>query len=113
MVIVGGLKGKIRALTSRLSQQPPMVALIRLHQIMRGWSNYFRHAVCKHTMDSLGTFVWWRVIRWWMTLHRWRWKNVRRRLTDHTGRGRRPSADGIELFNIAKVPRPDTGTEAA
>jgi len=27
-----------------------------------------------------------------------------RHLTDHTGRWRRPSADGIELFNIAPVP---------
>jgi Group II intron, maturase-specific domain len=100
---IRSLKGKIRALTSRLSQQPPRVALIRLNQIMRGWSHYFRHAVCKHTMDSFETFVWWWVIRWWMKLHRWRWKEVRRRLTDHTGRWRRPSADGIELFNIAKV----------
>jgi hypothetical protein len=23
-------------------------------QIMRGWANYFRHAVCKHTLDYLG-----------------------------------------------------------
>ncbi len=101
---IRSVKDKIRALTSRLSQHPPRVALIRLNQIMRGWSNYFKHAVCKHTMDSLETFVWWRVIRWWMKLHRWRWTDVRRRLTDHTGRWRRPSADGIELFNIAKVP---------
>jgi RNA-directed DNA polymerase len=101
---IRSLKDKVRALTSRLSQQPPRAVLIRLNQIMRGWSNYFKHAVCKHTMDSLENFVWWRVIRWWMKLHRWKWTDVRRRLTDHTGRWRRPSADGIELFNIAKVP---------
>jgi RNA-directed DNA polymerase len=35
---------------------------------------------------------------------RWHWKDVRRRLTDHAGRWRRPSADGNELFNIAAVP---------
>ena len=29
----------------------------------------------------------------------------RRHLTDRTGRWHRPSADGIELFNIATVPR--------
>jgi RNA-directed DNA polymerase len=101
---VRSVKAKVRALTSRLSQQNPRDVLIRLNQIMRGWANYFKHAVCKHTMDSLENFVWWRVIRWWMKLHRWRWKDVRRRLTDHTGRWRRPSADGIELFNIASVP---------
>ena len=48
-------KDKVRALTSRLSQQPPRNMLIRLNQIMRGWSNYFRHAVAKHTMSSLET----------------------------------------------------------
>jgi RNA-directed DNA polymerase len=31
--------------------------LIRLNQIMRGWANYFRHAVCKHTLDALDTFA--------------------------------------------------------
>ena len=101
---VRSLKDKVRALTNRLSQQPPRDVLIRLNQIMRGWSNYFKHAVCKHIMDSLETFVWRRVVHWWKKLHRWRWKDIRRHLTDHTGRWRRPSADGIELFNLAKVP---------
>jgi Group II intron, maturase-specific domain len=45
----GSLKDKIRACTHRTSQQPPRDALIRLNQIMRGWANYFKHAVCKHT----------------------------------------------------------------
>jgi RNA-directed DNA polymerase len=43
---IRSVKDKVRALTSRLSQQPPRVVLIRLNQIMRGWSNYFKHAVC-------------------------------------------------------------------
>src|SRR5215203_5119358 len=30
----------------------------RLNQIMRRWANYFKHAVCKHTLDSLENFVW-------------------------------------------------------
>jgi hypothetical protein len=41
---------------------------------------------------------------WWRKLHRWKWKDVRRRLTGPNGRWARPSADGIELFNIASVP---------
>jgi RNA-directed DNA polymerase len=101
---IRSLKEKIRALTNRTSQQDPRTVLIRLNQIMRGWANYFKHAVCKNTLRSLENFVWRRVIRWWTALHRWKWKDVRRRLTDHTGRWRRPSADGIELFNIASVP---------
>jgi len=101
---IRSLKDKIRALTRRTSQQPPRDALIRLNQIMRGWANYFKHAVCKHTLGVLENFAWHRVIRWWMHLHRWRWKDVRRHLTGPHGRWRRPTADGIELFNIAKVP---------
>ncbi len=56
------VEGKVHALTNRLSQ-PPGAVLIRLNQIMRGWSNYFKHAVCKHTMQSLENFVWRRGIR--------------------------------------------------
>lgn len=97
------LKDKIRALTNRTSQQNPRDALIRLNQIMRGWANYFKHAVCKATLSSLASFTWHRVISWWMALHRWKWKDVRRRLTDHTGRWQRPSADGIELFDLQAV----------
>ncbi|MEU0357092.1 group II intron reverse transcriptase/maturase [Streptomyces cyaneofuscatus] len=97
------LKDKIRALTNRKSQQDPGQVLIRLNQIMRGWANYFKHAVAKVTLKTLQRFVWHRVISWWIVLHRWRWKDVRRRLTDHNGRWRRPSAGGIELFDIQSV----------
>jgi RNA-directed DNA polymerase len=98
------VKDEIRALTGRTSQQTPRQALIRLNQIMRGWANYFRHAVCEHTLSSLERFVWHRVIRWWKRMHRWNWKDVRRHLTGPDGRWRRPTADGIELFDIAAVP---------
>jgi len=101
---IRSLKNKVRALTNRLSQQPPRDVLIRLNQIMRGWANYFKHAVCKHTLDNLENFVWHRVIRWWIRLHRWKWHNVRRHLTGPNGRWTRPTADGIELFNLASVP---------
>jgi RNA-directed DNA polymerase len=98
------LKDKIRALTNRKSQQDPRGVLIRINQIMRGWANYFKHAVCKTTLGSLARFVWRRVVSWWMKLHRWNWTDVRRRYTDPSGRWRTLSVDGIELFNLAAVP---------
>ena len=101
---IRSLKARIRALTGRTSQQPPRDVLIRLNQIMRGWASYFKHAVCKHTMKSLENFTWHRVIRWWTRLHRWKRKDVRRRLTGPQGQWLRPSAGGIELYNLAKVP---------
>jgi RNA-directed DNA polymerase len=38
------------------------------------------------------------------TRHRWKWKDVRRWLTDPTGRWRPISADGIDLFNPETIP---------
>jgi len=60
---IRSLKDKIRALTSRKSQQNPRAVLVRINLIMRGWSNYFRHAVCKHTLSNLTNFVWWRMVK--------------------------------------------------
>jgi RNA-directed DNA polymerase len=101
---IRSLKDKIRTLTSRLSQQPPRDVLIRLNQIMRGWSNYFRYAVAKSVMQSLAVFVWHRIARWWIRLHRWSWTDLRRHLIGPHGRWLMPSADGVELFNIGRVP---------
>jgi RNA-directed DNA polymerase len=100
---IRSVKDKVRALTRRTSQQPPRFVLIRLNQIMRGWANYFKHAVCKHTLGTLERFVWHRVIQWWMHLRRWKWKDVRRQLASRDGRWTRTAVDGIELFNIASV----------
>ncbi len=97
------LKVKIRDLTRRTSQQNPRDVLIRLGQIMRGWANYFKHAVCKHLFSQLASFTWWRVIRWQMQLHRWKWKDVRRWLTTPVGVWKPITADGIVMFNLASV----------
>lgn len=101
---VRSLKAKIRALTNRTSHRPPGAVLTRLSQIMRGWSGYFRHAVSKHTFQSLANFVWRRVARWLTTLHHWTWTDLRRQFTGHDSRWKPLSADGIELFNLAAVP---------
>ncbi|MEU9567693.1 group II intron maturase-specific domain-containing protein [Streptomyces sp. NPDC048161] len=97
------LKDKVRALTNRTSQQDPGTVLKRINQILRGWVNYFKHAVCKTTLKTLDHFVWRRVTNWWMVLHRWRWKDVRRRFTDRNGRWHKLSADGIELFPMVSI----------
>jgi RNA-directed DNA polymerase len=98
------VKAKIRALTPRTSQQDLGAVLDRINQILRGWTNYFRHAIASRTFDHLRQYVWWRIVRWQRTRHRWRWKDVRRWLTDPTGRWKPITADGIELFNPSTVP---------
>lgn len=96
------LKRKIRSLTRRLSHADYRITLIRLNQIQRGWANYFRHAVAKHTFDRLRAFVWWRVVHWVMHRHRMSWTALRRRLRGP--QGWRPIVlDGITLLNIASV----------
>ena len=84
--LIRSVKDKIRAVTRATSQQPARAALIRLNQIMHGCAGYFKDAVCKHTLESLENFVWHRVIRWWMRLHRWKRNDVRRHLTGPHGR---------------------------
>jgi RNA-directed DNA polymerase len=101
---IRSVKAKIRALTHKKSQQDLRSVLIRLNQIMRGWANYFKHAVAKHIFNSLTNFAWTRVVTMTRYRHRWKWKDVRGWLTDHTGRWHQPAADGTELFNMAKVP---------
>jgi RNA-directed DNA polymerase len=98
------VKAKIRALTPRTSQQDLRAVLIRINQITRGWANYFKHAIAKRTFSKLQNFTWWRIVRMMRTRHRWKWKDVRRWLTDHTGRWTPISADGTELFNPEAIP---------
>jgi len=98
------VKATIRALTPRTSQHDLRALLIRINQITRGWTNYFKHAVAKRTFSKLQHYTWWRIVRMMRTRHRWKWKDVRRWLTDHTGRWHPISADGIELFNPETIP---------
>ena len=41
---------------------------------------------------------------WLRALHRWKWKDVRRRFTTPDGRWKPITVDGIELFNLETVP---------
>jgi RNA-directed DNA polymerase len=101
---IRSVKMKIRALTRRTSQQALGATLTRINQILRGWSNYFRHAIAKRVFDHLQRFTWWRIVRWQRTRRRWNWTNVRRWLTDRNGRWTAITADGVTLFNPAAIP---------
>jgi RNA-directed DNA polymerase len=78
--------------------------LTRLNQVMHGWANYFRHAVAKNAFAMLDNFAWWRVTRMLMVRHHWRWKDVRRRFTDPSGRWLPVTAGNAELRHIAAIP---------
>lgn len=96
------LKAKIRALTHKTSQWDLASILTRLGQIMRGWANYFKHAVAKHTFGKLDDFTFWRLAHMLRARHGWNWGQLRRHLTAATGRWL-ITADGIGFFRIEKV----------
>lgn len=100
---IRSVKTKIRGLTHRVSQASMGTVIARINQILRGWTAYFRHAVCKHTLNNLKHFVEWRVIRWLRKRHRWTWGAFRRRFTTPSGRWLPIGADGVTLFNPASV----------
>ncbi|MEE4597623.1 group II intron reverse transcriptase/maturase [Streptomyces sp. DSM 41524] len=96
------LKAKIRALTHKTSQWDLASTLTRLGQIMRGWANYFKHAVAKRTFSKLDDFTFWRLAHLLRARHGWSWGQLRRHLTAATGRWQ-IAADGVEFFRIEKV----------
>jgi RNA-directed DNA polymerase len=75
------VKAKTRALTHRVSQTNMGTIIGRINKILRGWTAYFRYAVCKHALNRLRHFVNWRLIRWLRKRHRWQWGQIRRRFT--------------------------------
>jgi RNA-directed DNA polymerase len=99
---VRSVKAKIRALTHKTSQWHLAYVLTRLGQIMRGWANYFKHAVAKHTFSKLDTFTWWRLAHMLRARHGWNWGQLRRNLTTASGRWQL-AADGVEYFRIEGV----------
>lgn len=101
---IRSVKSKIRALTRRTSQAAPAAVLHRINLILRGWSNYFKHAVCKHVLSTLARFTWLRVVRWYAQMRRWRWTQVRRWLRAPNGRWQPITIDGTRLFNPETVP---------
>lgn len=101
---IRAVKAKLRALTNKTSQADLADTLVRCNQIMRGWANYFKHGIAQRTFNHLRQFIWWRIVRWQRTKHRWNWHDVRHWLTTPTGKWKPIQADGIELFNPATVP---------
>ena len=100
---VASLKRKIKALTQKLSHLDYKIALIQINRILRGWANYFKHAVAKHTMQTLHTFVWWRIVRWVMQRQRMGWRAIQRWLRGPNGHWRPIEFDGIAMFDLGRV----------
>jgi RNA-directed DNA polymerase len=94
---------KVRALTNRSRHKTLSDLLRQLNWALRGWCNYFRHAVSGATFAYLDQFTWRRVTRWLLNRHdRITWKDLYRRFL--TGKpGRRPAEGKEVLFMAQKV----------
>jgi RNA-directed DNA polymerase len=76
---------RIKTLTTRSTTNLSLNQLIHvLNPILRGWTNYHRHAASSRCFAYLSHYLWWRVIRWLRKKYeRLTWKQIRRRCWGH------------------------------
>jgi RNA-directed DNA polymerase len=94
------VKGKVRALTQRTTNQSLQLLLHRLNPVLRGWTAYFRYGVSGRTFNYLRAFTWRRVVSWLRHKYRrssWKW------LRHHYLPGWWPAEGGVTLFNPAAI----------
>jgi len=71
---------KVKAICRQNTNLPLEVLLLRLNQLLRGWTTYFRPGVSFAAFSCLRSYVWSRVIAWIRRKHhRMNWKELRRR----------------------------------
>jgi RNA-directed DNA polymerase len=93
---------KVKAITKQGTNNPLSDLLRQLNPVLRGWTNYFRHAVSKATFSYLQEFTWRRVIGWMRRKYRRiNWKELRRR---HLNNGWWPRHGTTALFDTRTVP---------
>ena len=93
---------KVKTITKQGTNKPLSDLLRQLNPVLRGWTNYFRHAVSKATFGYLHQYTWQRVVGWLRRKHRrTNWKSLRRRYLDP---GWWPTHDGNALFDCRAVP---------
>jgi RNA-directed DNA polymerase len=59
---LAAIKAKVRKLTREAQNSTLEALLYRLNLILRGWTNYFRHAASKKTFSYLDDIVWHRAL---------------------------------------------------
>jgi hypothetical protein len=81
---LASIKAKVKTISRQGLNNTLSDLLRRMNQMLRGWTNYFRHGVSKATFGYLRKFSWSRVIQWLRAKHRRaNWKYLRRRYLDN------------------------------
>jgi len=93
---------RIKTLTDRSTLNLSLDQLIHvLNPILRGWTNYHRHAASSRCFAYLSHYLWWRVIGWLRKKYtRLTWKQIRRRCWGHNWTSR----EGTRLAWPDEVP---------
>ncbi|MFZ1411494.1 MAG: group II intron reverse transcriptase/maturase [Micropruina sp.] len=78
---VASIKARVKAMTYRHTlHQDPGYLMDYLGRVLRGWANYFRHAVAKATFAAIDSYAWGRITAWLRKKHRrLGWPELRRR----------------------------------
>ncbi|ANZ28471.1 group II intron reverse transcriptase/maturase (plasmid) [Rhodococcus sp. WB1] len=68
---MASVKGKVKAITDQqITDRDPMVVILELNRITRGWANYFRTGASKRAFSDIDSYLWWRTWRWLRAKHR-------------------------------------------
>ena len=99
---VASIRQKVRAKTSRSTLHMNLDDVLKsLNWALRGWANYFRHAVAKQLFGHLDCRLWRRIVTWIRRKHnRISWKELRRRFCD---RGWRIAHNGVAFTGASSV----------
>lgn len=78
---IASIKERVKTMAYRNTLcHDPGYLMDYLGQVLRGWANYFRHAVAKATFSATDSYAWERITTWLRTKHRrLRWPELRRR----------------------------------
>ncbi|MGK2321241.1 group II intron reverse transcriptase/maturase [Gordonia rhizosphera] len=97
------VKAKIKALTNRqITERDPMLVILELNRVTRGWANYFRTGASKRAFRDIDRYLWWRAWRWLCAKHPQRGAHWIKR-TYYVDDPWWPSAEGWLLDHPARI----------
>ena len=100
---VASIKARVKTMTYRHTLHHDPGYLMRyLGMVLRGWANYFRHAVAKAIFNAIDSYTWERITAWLRKKHRIGWPELRRRYC--LPGTWRLTCDGIRFRGAASVP---------
>jgi RNA-directed DNA polymerase len=78
---IASIKQRVKTMTYRHTlHRDPGYLMDYLGRVLRGWANYFRHAVAKATFAAIDSYTWERITAWLRKKHRrLGWPELRRR----------------------------------